>query len=158
MKSSEDRSRIEPRRWACRKGISSTNISLLSLALFDTLFAKAGAMSESDCDSSSDDCFDQNVQAARGGVVRHEHDIVVSMADEQYMQIITPEIERLVGMRQRGQKPDVKERAEGVMRMLREIIQKSGGCYLQMKKKPSRFEKIDEAQAKESKRTTSFIE
>jgi hypothetical protein len=86
-----------------------------------------------------------------GGVVLQEHDIVVSTADDDYMEIIKPELERLVDMRQKGQKPDVKETAEVVISILRETLQRTGGRYLQLRKKPSRFEQIDEAQAKESK-------
>lgn len=107
-------------------------------------------------DEESDYDFDKSKFKSKspkkqGGVVRQENDIVISLTDEQYKLIITPEIDRLADKREKGSKLDVTERADEVLSIMREILQKQGGSYLQLKKNPIRYEKIDEKQARESK-------
>lgn len=107
---------------------------------------------DSDDDSSWVEGRDHNIGklSPHGGVVPHENDIVISLSNEHYKLIITPELERLVDMMEKGLKPDVKRKAEEVMNLLREVLQKQGGSYLQLRKKPTRYEKIDEIHAKKS--------
>lgn len=78
------------------------------------------------------------------GVVRQENDMVISLRDAQYKEMLEPELENFVQIRDEGERPNVKESAEAIMKLLRQIIQRTGGRYLLVKKNPARFVEIDE--------------
>lgn len=85
------------------------------------------------------------------GEVRQENDIVISMSDDQYKEVLDPELENLMQIREKGGKPNVKESAEAVMNIFRQIIQKGGGRYLKLlKKNPTRYVEVDEDGAMDS--------
>ena len=110
---------------------------------------------DSDDDSYSPESVKENkpkrLSSNEHGVVLQENDIVVSMSNKSYKDIVNSDLERFVQMREIGQKPNANQASDEIMECLRKMMQKGGGRYLIMKKNPSRYVEIGEDEARDSK-------
>ena len=87
----------------------------------------------------------------QAGVVPQENDLLISLTNDQYKEILDEELEKLVGIREEGKLPDIKESAKAIIEIFKYLIQRSGGRYLQLKKKPPRYVEVDEEEVVKSK-------
>lgn len=87
-----------------------------------------------------------------------QNDIVMSMYDEQYKEILDPELDKIVRMKERSETPKVKESADAIMHIFKKIIQGTKGRYLQLKLNPTKcYVVVDEDRALDSESIQIFI-
>lgn len=73
------------------------------------------------------------------GVEPQENDIIISLTNKKYKDVLDPELDHFVRIREKGETPNVTESVEAMMNIFRHFIQTRNGRYLQRKTNPSRY-------------------
>ena len=84
----------------------------------------------------------------------NDNDVVISFTNKKYKSILGPYIERLIEMKDRGEKPSMKEMAEEIMR---DHVRGTEVRFLGMKKDRRSYERMSDKDASRSKCVHFFI-
>eukprot|EP00804_Cyclotella_cryptica_P024223 CCRYP_013263-RA/>CCRYP_013263-RA protein AED:0.04 eAED:0.04 QI:100/1/1/1/1/1/2/361/543 len=81
-----------------------------------------------DDDDDDDESTEIHVTVAK--IQPASNDVIISMGNEEYKPFLLPEIKRLADMRKRGERLNLTEKADDILKCFRERIQRGNGKFL----------------------------